>query len=250
MIRIVDLAVSARRVVSAAALIGALGTPAHAGDRALIDLIGFSQDGRYFAFEEFGTQDGSGFPYSNIYVLDLPADDWVTGSPIRVRLDDETATLGQAREQAADDASGVIESLAIDSPPDLIAINADGELGDGAHLTFGVPGYFPNNVQGAHTLKLETYSANSPEPCESYMGELARGFALTLFDASGERQIFRDDTLPASRGCPSTYRIYAVVAPQYAAVPTSHVVIIATYPFGFEGPDRRFIAIPLELTAD
>ena len=45
--------------------------PALAGDRAVIDFIGYSADSRYFAFEEFGIQDGSGFPYSSIYIIDL-----------------------------------------------------------------------------------------------------------------------------------------------------------------------------------
>ena len=67
----------------------AVATPALAGDRALIDFIGFSADARYLAFEEFGVQDGSGFPYSNIYILDLPADKWAGGSPFLVSFKDE-----------------------------------------------------------------------------------------------------------------------------------------------------------------
>lgn len=81
--------VSGRLAASAVTLM--LAAPAMAGDRALIDFIGFSEDGQYFAFEEFGVQDGSGFPYSNIYVLDVSADSWVDGTPVRVQLDDEGA---------------------------------------------------------------------------------------------------------------------------------------------------------------
>jgi predicted secreted protein len=78
------------------------------------------------------------------------------------------------------------------------------------------------------------------------MGEPANGIVLTLTDAEGETELYRDDEmLPKSRGCPVVYRIFAVVAPQYTVPPAAHVAIIATYPFGFEGPDRRFIAIPL-----
>ena len=53
----------ARLGASVAGLCGLmlLVTPALAGDRALIDVIGYSQDTDYFAFEEFGIQDGSGF---------------------------------------------------------------------------------------------------------------------------------------------------------------------------------------------
>ncbi len=68
--------------------------PALAGDRAQIDLIGYSDDGSYFAFEEFGIQDGSGFAYSSIYVVDLVDDSWVVGTPIRAS--------GRGRDCAAD----------------------------------------------------------------------------------------------------------------------------------------------------
>ena len=54
------------------------------------------QDGEIFAFEEFGVQDGSGFHFSTIYVIDTDTDSWAPGTPIRVRIDDETAPLSQA----------------------------------------------------------------------------------------------------------------------------------------------------------
>ena len=239
-------AASARLAASLAAL-AALAAPAMAGDRALIDFLGYSEDGQYFAFEEYGTQDGSGFPYSNIYVLDLAQDKWASGTPVRVRLDDETATEQEARAEAAAEAAPILDELGTNMPADLIAINADGELGDGSFIGFGQPGYFPNNVQGAYTLTLSTFPAESPTDCEGLIGEKANGIILTL--SGGEHpahEIYRDgDVLPETRGCPSIYRIYAIVAPQYTVPPAAHVAIIATYPFGFEGPDRRFIAIPL-----
>lgn len=245
MIRNAAHMVSARLAASAMALL--LAAPAMAGDRALIDFIGFSEDGQYFAFEEFGVQDGSGFPYSNIYVLDVAADQWVSGTPVRVRLEDDGASQEEARSEAAGDAAEVLADLGITTPVDIIAMNADGELGDGSFLTFGQPGYFPNNVQGAMTLSLNTFPADSPTDCEGYIGEKANGIILTLSGGDeAAHEIYRDGTtLPESRGCPSIYRIHAIVAPPHSTPPTAHVAIIATYPFGFEGPDRRFIAIPL-----
>ncbi|RYE07283.1 MAG: DUF2259 domain-containing protein [Hyphomicrobiales bacterium] len=244
--RHVGVAASARLAASLAGL-ALLAAPASAGDRALIDFIGFSSDGQYFAFEEFGVQDGSGFPYSNIYVLDVTADKWAAGSPVRVRLDDENASQQQARAEAAGKVQPILDNLGIDTPADLIALNGDGELGDGSFISFGQPGYAPNNVQGAYTLTLTPFAADSPMQCEGLIGEQAKGLILTL--SGGEQpahEIYRDkDVLPESRGCPSVYRIYAIVAPPYMAPPAAHVAIIATYPFGFEGPDRRFIAIPL-----
>ena len=78
----------------------ALAGPAKAGDVAQLEILGFSRDGKVFAFEEYGVQDGSGFPYANRYYIDTATDAFVRGSPVRVRLDDESASLDAARRQA------------------------------------------------------------------------------------------------------------------------------------------------------
>lgn len=56
---------------------------ASAGDYAAFQPIGFSSDGYVFAFEEYGVQDGSGFPYSTIYVIDTRNDTFLPGAPVR-----------------------------------------------------------------------------------------------------------------------------------------------------------------------
>jgi predicted secreted protein len=219
--------------------------PAAANDQALIDFVGYSDDFRYFAFEEYGVQDGSGFPYSNIYVLDLPADKWVSGSPFRARVDDEAAKQNDARAAAAELAQPTVDQLGITEPADLIAMNGDGEAGNGTDLAFGAPGYFPNDPQGSYKLTLEVFPAPAAEDCAG-LGIDALGYALTLEADAETRELHRDKTLPKSRGCPQTYRIYGVAAPLNASAPSGYVAIIASYPFGFEGPDRRFIAVPLD----
>jgi len=73
------------RLAASLVAIGALAaSPAFAGDRANLNILGYSEDGRYFAFEEYGVHDGSGGNYSDIYVIDLPADKWTYGSPFTV----------------------------------------------------------------------------------------------------------------------------------------------------------------------
>ncbi|GEM_PF-3871342 len=42
-----------------------------AGDYSNLNIICFSKDGKYMAFEEYGTQDGSGFPCINIYFINV-----------------------------------------------------------------------------------------------------------------------------------------------------------------------------------
>ncbi|HEV7277685.1 MAG TPA: DUF2259 domain-containing protein [Devosiaceae bacterium] len=243
----VVIAVTARLAASLlpmAALL--LPTAVAAGDRALADFIGYSEDGRYFAFEEYGIQDGSGFPYANIYVIDLPADAWVTGTPVRVQLESWEAELAVARAEAREQASGLLEDLGIDNPPHLIALNGDGEPGNGHTLEFGAVGYLPGELENEQRLSLEIFEAPSPNDCITYLGEEAKGYALLLEDDGAVRELHRDTgQLPESRGCPTTYRIYGVVARPDSGSLDDAVVIVSVYPFGFEGPDRRFLAVPL-----
>jgi predicted secreted protein len=232
-----------RRAASLVVLFGVMAVPALAGDRALIDFIGYSPDARYFAFEEYGVQDGSGFPYATIFVVDLAADKWAPGSPYRARLDNEDATVAAARMAAQELAAAKLTALDVSIPADLVALNGDGETGDDGHrLEFGRPGFGTDAPRDVRSLTLETFPANSPTPCESYVGEKGLGYALVL---EGE-ELHRDTALPQSRGCPLDYRIYGVVMPADWSGAEAAVAIIASYPFGFEGPDRRFLAVPLD----
>lgn len=234
----------ARLGASLAIGVAALATPAAAGDRALIDYIGYSGDGRYFAFEEYGVQDGSGFPYSTIYVIDLPADEWVGGSPYRVRLEGEGDTVAEARSAVRAEAAETLDDLDISAGAYPIAINGDGEPEAAGHeLRFGTPGYGLEAVEEEHLLALETVALLPGIDC-SIIENKTFGFALSL---DGE-DLHRDSgKLPASRGCAMDYRLHAVVqAPDWLfGTPAQRVAIIASYPFGFEGPDRRFLAVPL-----
>lgn len=238
------VAASVRRVAELASAAALTVSPALAGDRALIDLIGYSEDGRYFAFEEFGIQDGSGFPYSTIYVLDLPADKWVSGSPFRARLEDE-GNLPEARREAQRLASGTIDSLGIAQPAHYVALNGDGEPHDGTSLDYGTVGYQPGEVLDERRLVLETFPATPGIDC-SILAEPPLGYALTLEAEGRTRELHRDgNKLPASRGCPTAYRLYGLVTVGDFGGPRSPVAIVSVYPFGFEGPDRRFLAVPL-----
>ena len=235
-------------LLAATVLAGSAAAPALAGDRAVANFIGFSPDGRYFAFEEFGIQDGSGFPYSTVYVIDLQQDEWVDGSPVREQ-GDEDDDLAEVREDALEEAEDLIESLDITHPVETWALIGDGvNEPDAMSLAIGNPDYLnPGTSLDRYTVEIATFDADSPQPCEEYLGAPAKGFALS-FGAEGEGKVIYSDTevLPDSRGCPLTYRLFAVVAPFNSMVPDNAVAIVSSYPFGFEGPDRRFLAVPLD----
>lgn len=239
-------AASARLAASLGLLL--LASPALAGDAAAIDPIGFSADGRYFAYEEYGVQDGSGFPYDSIYVVDLIEDKWV-GSPVRVRLDDESASLDAARQKALAEAQPMLDKLALTVPAQPLLMNADGESGaSGMQASFAMFGNGLDTPGDPFTLELETFASTTNEPCASYgMEDPVRGFALTLADSAGNAaEIYRDTAVPTSRGCVSDYRIHAVLSPFPFGMSASPLVaVISVYSLGFEGPNRRFVTVPV-----
>jgi predicted secreted protein len=232
----------------AASLLLCSAAPALAGDAAAFDPIGFSADGRYFAYEEYGIEDGSGFAYDNVYVVDLIEDKWV-GRPVRVRVDDEAAPLPAVRAQAMAEAKSMLDRAALVDAPEVILLNADGEVGaDGLEVQFGSLGNGLDAPQEPWTLALARFDSSSTAPCASYgMEEPVQGFALTLTDPAGKAaEIHRDEAVPASRGCVSDYRIHAVVGPFQRGFSDSPLVaLVSVYSLGFEGPNRRFVTVPI-----
>lgn len=225
-----------------------LAAPALAGDAAAIDPIGFSADGRYFAYEEYGVQDGSGFPYDSIFIVDLIEDKWV-GTPVRARIDDESASLDAVRQKALAEARPQLDKLALTVPARPLLMNADDEVAtSGMEASFGMFGDGLDAPRDPFTLKLETFASTTTEPCASYgMEDPVQGFALTLADSAGNAaEIYRDTAVPASRGCVSDYRIHAVMSPFPFGVSASPLVaVIGVYSLGFEGPNRRFVTVPV-----
>lgn len=222
--------------------------PALAGDAANFAALGFSADGRYFGYEEFGVQDGSGFPYSNIFILDVAEDKWAGGSPFRVMLEEESPTLAGVRSDAMAKAATAFADLGISEPAVIEALNGDGEIGhDGTSIEFGARGFGMDAPPNPVTLKIETFESTSTVPCvESFGFEPPVGFALTLEAGGSTTELHRDASVPASRNCTVGYRPYGIVAPvNWSWNQQTPVAVISVFSRGFEGPDRRFIAVPV-----
>ena len=231
--------------------------PAQAGDNADRGTALFSPDGRYFAFEQYGVQDGSGFPFSDIYVIDLDRDEWVKDTPIRVRLESEDATLGEARREAASLATPLLAKLKLEEPAELVAANAATEaVPDRRSVTFAP--WFPSQgwddklqstpVPARYTL---TVSLAAFELAEACWGDDPRqwGFALTIRDnESGvEKEAYRDTAIPASRYCPLNYDVGEVLVHRRPMGQDRYVALVAMYTPGFEGLNRRLLAVPFTL---
>ena len=220
-----------------------------AGDAAEFRAHGFSADqkGRYFAFEEFGVQDGSGFPYSNIYIVDLETDKWVPGSPIRVQLDTEAQTALAARIQAFQQATPLMEKYAITRAGVMMAASPLNENSDKAVLTFHQTVHpMLTNQPAPYKLELSNIDVQDIHGCNTQNGRVM-GFALSLTKPDGEFIDLHDEgSVPKSRGCPVFYHLIAVFAPDRHRVSSNAVAIIGVFGRGFEGPDLRYIAMPFK----
>ena len=216
--------------------------PAKAGDIANLAILGFSADGKLFAFEEYGELDGSGQPYANRFYIDTTTDDFVGGSPIRVRLE-EGDDLLTARSQARREGEKII-------PDAVLAANAGFLAGyhaiteasaDAGRIVVQSRPYIPTS-EPLVEFRLEELPVPSPQGCEN-MGDVVGLRLLRIDPAPGgvTRLVHEDKAVPASRGCPTGYQIGAVQfsgenAQQFFAV------LIALRRQGFEGPDFRWLA--------
>jgi len=216
-------------------------------DRSEFDLIGYSPDGKFFAFEEFGIQDGSGFPHSTIFIIDVAEDKWVAGAPYRTVVEDELGDLHGARSLTRSAAQHALEALNITHPAQILAFNADGEPPHPElSLPFNIPGHTGIDAMwGDYRLDISVFDAPSSDDCTPYLEDGSKGFALSLADGALNTIIYKDTNVPSSRGCPIAYRVTAVAIPFEDARLTNAIALISVWAYGFEGPDRRFIAVPL-----
>jgi predicted secreted protein len=225
-----------------------------AADAAEREILGFSPDGRYFAFEQYGVQDGSGFPYSEIFIIDLDNDRWLEGTPIRVRLDNESASLSNARGKAAAEARKFLERAPIEDNGRVLASNPVNQKSEDArrlvfHSYYTSLGHLEpieesdGDVIG---LTVEDVVLPSPEGCPIGDTPMA-GFVLKAkHGAQALQEVHRDKSIPTSRGCPLNYSLSdAVVYTSADGRIQRLVVLVNVFSFGFEGADRRFIAVPV-----
>lgn len=217
----------------------ALSRAAVAGDASELNVLGFSADGKIFAFEEFGIQDGSGFPYSNRFYIDTTTDKFLPDTPIRVRIDDESANLQAARAQAREQGGKIVaDDVLAENRGFLAGFNAITEISaDPYRMTVNPRPVFPP-IDAQLEFRLEEVSLGEVERCP--FGPV-KGFKLVRVDAkSGDQVLQEDKSVPQSRGCPTGYRIGGVQTLEGGA---TYAVLISVIGHGFEGPDHRWLAV-------
>lgn len=219
-------------------------------------ILGFSEDGRYFAFKTYGLQRGSGLPYVNIFVVDLVRDAWVNGTPIRASLGEEAmaeveaapfAALEDKRTQAMQEAAPILRELRIRRPATVLYAAGIGQAHldrDVTEITIPNPDDPTGAPWGQMSLALTGISRPGPlEHCDD-----PRGFRLEQLSTEAAPLVLHEDQrVPASRGCAQTYRLDAVVSAGYPNIETPLVALISVWRQGFEGLARGVIALPVPL---
>lgn len=238
------------RHLSGLALFAALvATPAVAlaGDAAKLDILGFSKDGGTFAFEEYGVQDGSGFPYANRFYIDTATDKFLSKTPVRVRLDDERSSLENARNKAGQDGQGLTSLPDTELRTNVgqtVASNPVTELSaDPFKVTINPRPIFPA-LDANLTIELQEVAVPASETCQN-MGEI-KGFRLMLAEDKPDAKpelLHEDKAIPSSRGCPLGYSIGVVQTFYPESGKPVVAVMIAVRGAGFEGPDYRWLAV-------
>ena len=215
-----------------------------AGDFATRVILGFSDDGSRFAFEEYGQEDGSGFAYSNIYIIDTATDQWTDGAPYRVRIEEDTTDVEAARQQARAQAAGALAQIV--HPGTISATNTVFELPADSKRMAARPFWFsPRDGSDALELRLLTRHFSGEDWCVEFGGPV--GFTLLQISNTPEkptRKIHEDTSIPSSRGCPLDYH-FADIVTFYPGDDQELVVavLILLEKRGFEGPDGRYLAV-------
>ncbi|MDN2567869.1 DUF2259 domain-containing protein [Aquibium sp. A9E412] len=218
---------------------------ARAGDSATLAVLGFSADGGVFAFEEYGVQDGSGFPYANRYYIDTARDRFLPGTPIRVALRDEGASLEAARRQARDEGQAVIADAELArNRGHRAGWNAVTELSADPHRMRVNPRPVVPPIDAPLEFTLEELPMPQTGRCEPFGTTM--GFRLLrIATEAGARTetVHEDGRVPQSRGCPLGYRLGGVQTFFPSGGAPVYAVLITIRQVGFEGPDHRWMAV-------
>ncbi|MEM8838764.1 MAG: DUF2259 domain-containing protein [Pseudomonadota bacterium] len=222
--------------------------PARSGYVSELNIIGFTENGSVFVYEEYGVQDGSGFPFARRHYIDTATDSYLPGMPIRVLLNDETRTVKEARfvaRQEAESLTGLRDLDLIGNPGSQRAFNPVSEVNSDPHRVV----FYPETVFRLRAkplvLRLSEKRFPAPEMC-SFATDQIRGFDLFLineFDGGGERALNEDLRVPESRGCALGYKIGGVQVYYPEGEKPVLIALIIVERVGFEGSDFHWLAV-------
>ena len=256
--------IAAALVVAAA--IALAHDPARSMEALALKVIGFSPDGRYFGFVQYGGQGDGGEYLAETYVIDTGRDRFAPGVPVRINTVDEEAIAEEAEDPAKLLALAMKRSQALIKKfdvtrPGAILTRVEAARTDAPHSGSGGPISGEKTVTAKHpvlgdlklTLGIKQFAWPKTSRHGTHKGAIScarevdwqkgAGFRLTL-EQAGRTIVLNDDkTIPASRHCVTGYGIAEVHAFDRPDGKVTLAVIVGMDVRGFEGNDRLFFAV-------
>lgn len=223
-----------RRIGAIFLLVLALGMHAAVAADAELKILGFSRDGRYFAFEESGTSDAR--PFSATMTMDVAANRFLKGSSFSYS-DEKPTRIKKIRAMA----SRLIKRLRI-SPRGFETISIRGIDFEPFEEASRKSLALPRSWFGPETwLVLQQFKM--VQRCKDTSANPI-GFALALERKDAPPiQLNHDIAIPAARGCPTHYRVVEAHSRRQKDGSNALAVIVQNFAPGFEGKNRSFSAV-------
>lgn len=231
-----------------------LAPAAQAGDNAAISVLGFSPDGKTFAFEQFGTHDGSGFPYSTLYFIDVATNAWST-RPIGMDGEDEMMDMPESDDLDAS-LEGLRHRLRVSAMNTFRTLGLTSATGTALFENY-VSDYAMGDEQlnpaqlrctlGGHACTLRV--SERPDPAasadEAWMGTPMLLTVELHDEVDGTVTVLqKDERLPASRGNATAYDVSGLWISEDGQ---GLAVLVGYLCPGFEGPSKRYLAVTASL---
>jgi predicted secreted protein len=214
-------------------------------DSATLKIRGFTEDEKVFVFEEFGAQDGSGFPYSSFHYVSVDTNEYVSKSPLKHVSKTVKKQINSARlnsKNKAEKLTGITSQNLVSGS--LIAFNPVTEISTNNNLMeFALNA---NDLLNGKTwiVKLNQFSMGALEGCVGLVEYIA-GFEIIILGPSSSiqpKQVYSDIEQPKQRGCVDSYKLGGVYA--YLTKNGEWIIafLVSVKSVGFEGYDYRWLA--------
>lgn len=232
-----------------------------AGEYADLKFIGFSKDGKYMAFEEYGTYDGSGADFSNTYFIDTVKNTYAL-PPVEI-TEGEAYTAAEKRIEAARNQKLRL-TLANNLRKLKIVAGTTGELlvahllTDFTDKNSNLPSeendeivkfnnflFVNSNDDGHYELILKNIPAvGGDKNCSNDASSMLELTLLnkTTSEVFAPQILQKDSVLPAGRWCPYYYRVERVYFYE-----DKIAVFLNYFNQGFEGISMRYLAVTAQL---
>jgi len=235
-------------------LLAAFSVTSFAGDYANLRFIGFSNDGKYLAFEEWGEGDPGGW-YSSVYFIDVDKNSFAA-PPVNL-WDEEglkplTALRGKSAALAAKNLRRfkivegntgrlLVAHLLTDWTYDdsFIAGSAGEKVRFNGYLNPNSPNQYEFYELALKTVEDKTTECSNRTDRGVFKFDLMLDYTAGSPENNWSQSLQKDSILPTRRNCPFGYRIESV----YFYNEDKIAVFLNVFSHGFEGPDMRYMVV-------